>query len=114
MRRIVAVLFAAVLISLPLTVSAHHYLKQNFFAYDGQTKEGITGATFTVFYDGGSVSGQTSGPHGDVEFWIPGESEYADVTLSAPGYCSASTTVRLGFRPHVGGRGFWVGLTPCP
>ena len=102
--------FAAVL-------GAHHSLKQDFFVYDLGTRDHIIGATVTVSWSyaggGGSLSATTDTPHGAVQFRLPGELDSVQVVVEADGYCDFDRSIPLSHRPHVGGRGLWIGMTAC-
>ena len=108
-------LVAAAVLGLSLAVMAaggHHHFKQDFYVYDVATTDFVIGAVVTVSYPGGSQQADTRRPHGNTWFIVPGELSTLDVTVIAPGYEPVERTVVLNGRPNVGGKGFWIGLTP--
>lgn len=113
MKRLVQLFAVAALVSLPFAASAHHHLRHDFYVYDYNGHAPIAGAVVTVFYMDGMVSGETGSPQGNVRFRLPGEYEWVEVTVEADGYCPVDTPIRLGFRPHVGGNGIWIGMSAC-
>ena len=122
MRRFLGILVGATILSMPLTVSAHHHLKHDFHVYDSETLHYIPGATVLVEYGDDSVSGVTGGApaqaatlrQGSIQFRLPGEYPVVHVTVVADGYCDFEEDIYLGTRPHVGGRGIWIPMEPCP
>ena len=81
----------------------------------------IAGATVSVEYLAGSVTGLTGGgsepssrlQQGSVQFRLPGEYPWVHVTVTADGYCPYEEDIYLGGRPHVGGQGIWVAMEAC-
>lgn len=122
MRRFLGILVGATILSMPLTVSAHHHLKHEFHVYDQVTLDYIAGAIVTVDYPDGSVWGPTGGDtqpssrlqQGSIQFRLPGEYPLVHVTVVADDYCPFEEDIYLGYRPHVGGQGIWIALEPCP
>jgi hypothetical protein len=111
MRRFLGILVGATILSMPLTVSAHHHLKHEFFVYDADTHAHVLGALVEVCYDGDCEPPLTTiAPHGSAMFRLPGEYPEVWVVVTADGYDSWEGWVPLSFRPHVGGRGIWIGL----
>ena len=96
-----------------LTRLAQHHLKHDIFIYDSGTRAYVIGATVTVSYTGGSQTAVTEPPHGNVQFRLPGELTTAQLVVVADGYCTFDDMIALGHRPHVGGRGYWIGLSAC-
>ena len=121
MRRFLGILVGAAVLSLPIAVAAHHHLKHEFHVYDADTLDYIAGATVSVEYLAGSVTGLTGGgsepssrlQQGSVQFRLPGEYPWVHVTVTADGYCPYEEDIYLGGRPHVGGQGIWVAMEAC-
>jgi hypothetical protein len=113
MTRLLRILFGLTILAAPVVVSAHHHLKHDFYVYDTSSRDFIYGAVVTVTYETGSQEGETGSPHGNVQFRLPGEFEFVQVRVEAVGYEPFDGTIRLGFRPHVGGKGIWIGLDPA-
>ena len=108
-------LHAALVLAISLAAvgaRGHHHFKQDFYVYDTATADFVLGALVTVSYSGVSQQAETRRPHGNVWFIVPGELATLDVTVVATGYEPEQRTVALNGRPNVGGKGFWVGLTP--
>jgi hypothetical protein len=103
-----------IVLAVVLSAAGHHHLKQQIFIYDTGTRAYVPGAIVTVTYDGGAQSAETEAPHGYVMFVLPGELDAVDVHVTADGYLDYTGTLLLTHRPHVGGRGFWIGLTAEP
>jgi hypothetical protein len=95
-----------------VTVRGHHHFKQDFYIYDVATTDFVVGAVVTVSYTGGSQQAESRRPHGNASFIVPGELATLDVSVTASGYAPDERTVVLNGRPNVGGKGFWIGLTP--
>jgi len=117
MRRFLGILVGATILSMPLTVSGHHFLKHQFFIYCGYTTNYMPDAWVKVSWDDGSDEGFTSWPHGDIVFRIPGE--VTEVTLQVdypPPYCPLTVDhFPIDSRPRNGGKGYWVDIYPaCP
>ena len=104
---------AVVTLVLTAPVFAHHFLKHDIFIYDVTTAGHVYDATVTVNYSNGSQTAVTGRPHGNVLFRLPGELTSVQLVVVADGYCTFDESIDLGHRPHVGGRGIWIGLTPC-
>ena len=110
-RILAAAAIATTLFIAPLV--AHHSLKHDIYVYDLATRTYIVDAVVTVSYTGGSQTAVTEKPHGNVQFRLPGELESAQFVVTHPEYCTFDGSIGLGHRPHVGGRGLWIGLTAC-
>jgi hypothetical protein len=111
-RRLLSILGAAAVWAAIVAAAPHHHLKHDFYVVDNVTRQGVVGAVVTVIYADGMQQAETLGPHGNVQFRLPGEYEYVDVRVEADGYATLELTIRLGFRPHVGGRGIWLTINP--
>jgi hypothetical protein len=114
MRRFLGILVGATILSMPLTVSAHHFLKHDFYIYCGESTNFMIGAHVTLSYAGGYQEGDTGKPHGNVTFRVPGEVTDAQLTVTYPGYCDLDEVIALDARPRSGGQGYWVAIYPCP
>lgn len=95
-----------------VTVRGHHHFKQDFYIYDVATTDFVIGAVVTVSYPGGSQQAESRRPHGNASFIVPGELTTLDVRVTAAGYEPLDRSVFLNGRPNVGGKGFWIGLSP--
>jgi hypothetical protein len=109
---------AILCIAFGAVLSAHHFLKQDIYVYDLASRDYISGAKVTVSWSyaggGGSTFDYTDAPHGNVQFRLPGELDSVQVVVEKTGYCDFDQTIALSHRPHVGGRGIWIGLYSCP
>jgi hypothetical protein len=114
MRRFLGILVGATILSMPLTVSAHHHLKHDFYVYCGQSTNFMPDAHVTLAYDGGYQEGDTKRPHGNVTFRVPGEVRRAQLVVTYPGYCDYDEEISLGAKPRSGGQGYWIPIYPCP
>ena len=108
----VDIAFVVALTLAALAAAGHHHFKQDFYVYDTATTDFVIGAVVTVSYVGGSQVTETRRPHGNAWFIVPGELVTMDVLVTADGYDPVAKTVILNGRPNVGGKGFWIGLTP--
>ncbi len=112
MRRFLGFLVGAAILSMPLTVSAHHHLNHQFFIYCGYSTNYMPDAHVTISYAGGSQSGMARSPHGDITFRLPGEVTEAQLIVTYDGYCPFDEQIQLSERPRKGGRGYWIGIYP--
>ena len=93
-------------------------IRQEIFVVDADAHTFIVGAVVTVSY---VVPGdptvytqqaETTAPHGNVRFTIPADADALSVEIAADGYETLSCCITMKGRTRMGGKGYWIELTP--